>query len=187
LRSHDFSEAADLAVRYAAAFAEHHGAGLHLLHVLEHAADLVHHPDFSGTGEVAHAYFERLEREEDFDRLEREVAWEQGAESKPQDADASVHQFFETLRDSANRELEAVGHEWCETLEVRRVVRYGHPAEQTCEYAARHSIDLLVLGSHGRSRLKKSLLGSTVERVLRLSRCPVLVVRHPEHDHVLVD
>ena len=108
----DFSEAADLAVHYAAALAEHHGAGLHVLHVLEHAADLVHHPDFSGTGEVAHAYFERLEREEDFERLEREVGWEQESDSKREDADASVHQFFETLKDSANRELEAVGHEW---------------------------------------------------------------------------
>jgi nucleotide-binding universal stress UspA family protein len=56
----DFSEAADYAVHYAAALAQNHNAVLHLLHVLEHAGPLVHHPDFTGDGEVARAYFNQL-------------------------------------------------------------------------------------------------------------------------------
>jgi nucleotide-binding universal stress UspA family protein len=40
----------------------------------------------------------------------------------------------------------------------------------------RHSIDLIVLGSHGRRGLKKMVLGSGAEQIFRNARCPVLTV-----------
>lgn len=39
--------------------------------------------------------------------------------------------------------------------------------------------DLIVIGSHGRSGVKRLLLGSVAEQVLRLACCPVLLVRAP--------
>jgi nucleotide-binding universal stress UspA family protein len=44
-------------------------------------------------------------------------------------------------------------------------------------YVDDHDIDLVVMGTHGHHRLKRLLLGSTAERVVRLAKCPVLTVR----------
>lgn len=52
----------------------------------------------------------------------------------------------------------------------------GNPAEEILSYAAKHGIDLIVLGAHGRTGLSRLLLGNVAERVLRAARCPVLVV-----------
>lgn len=52
----------------------------------------------------------------------------------------------------------------------------GDAAEEILRYALRGSIDLIVLGTHGRSGFSRMLLGSVAERVLRGARCPVLTV-----------
>jgi nucleotide-binding universal stress UspA family protein len=52
----------------------------------------------------------------------------------------------------------------------------GDAAQEILRYAMRHSIDLIVVGTHGRTGLSRALLGSVAERVLRGARCPVLVV-----------
>jgi nucleotide-binding universal stress UspA family protein len=46
---------------------------------------------------------------------------------------------------------------------------------------------MIVMGTHGRSGLSRLLMGSVTERVLRISPCPIVVVRHPEHEYTLVD
>ena len=56
------------------------------------------------------------------------------------------------------------------------VGKSGDPAEEIIRYAAAHSIDLIVMGTHGRTGFTRVLLGSVVERVLRGAPCPVLVV-----------
>jgi nucleotide-binding universal stress UspA family protein len=55
------------------------------------------------------------------------------------------------------------------------------------EYAKRNRIDLIVMGTHGRGPMAHLLMGSVAERVVRLAPCPVLTVRHPEHEFVLPD
>lgn len=78
-----------------------------------------------------------------------------------------------------------LSQEWCDKLEVVRAVRHGVPFHEICRYAKQQSIDLLVLGTHGRTGLAHFLLGSVAERVVRSSPCPVLTVRHPEHEFVV--
>ena len=56
-------------------------------------------------------------------------------------------------------------------------IRWGRPSDTIVETAARQKATLIVLGTHGRSALEKLLLGSTAERVLRISQVPVLTVR----------
>jgi nucleotide-binding universal stress UspA family protein len=56
-------------------------------------------------------------------------------------------------------------------------IRWGRPSDTIVDAAARQKASLIVLGTHGRSALEKLLLGSTAERVLRLSPIPVLTVR----------
>lgn len=56
------------------------------------------------------------------------------------------------------------------------VVDHGSPVEGVLGYADDHGIDLIVLGTHGRSGPKRWLLGSVAERIVRGSNVPVLVV-----------
>ncbi len=56
----------------------------------------------------------------------------------------------------------------------------GKPHFEIIRYAKENSIDLIVMASHGLSGWEHALFGSTAERVLRESPCPVLVVRKPK-------
>jgi nucleotide-binding universal stress UspA family protein len=62
-------------------------------------------------------------------------------------------------------------------LGVRIEILFGDPGSEIADYAQRHSADLIVLPSHGRTGLKRLLLGSVAERIVRLAHCPVLVLR----------
>jgi len=53
----------------------------------------------------------------------------------------------------------------------------GRPFEAILNAAAMKQVDLIILGSHGRTGLKRLLLGSVAERVIGLASCPVLVVK----------
>jgi nucleotide-binding universal stress UspA family protein len=67
------------------------------------------------------------------------------------------------------------------------VVTSSAPAFAIIDYAGEHGIDLIVMGTHGRGALAHLLMGSVAERVVRLAPCPVLTVRHPEHEFVRPD
>ena len=53
----------------------------------------------------------------------------------------------------------------------------GTPAGSIVEYADGNDIDLIVMGTHGRSGMSHVLMGSVTERVVRTASCPVLTVR----------
>lgn len=74
---------------------------------------------------------------------------------------------------------------WRDKLEVTRSVRTGRPFVEIVRYAKEMKIDLIVIGTHGRSALAQMFIGSTAERVVRKSPCPVMAV-HPEgHEFVM--
>jgi nucleotide-binding universal stress UspA family protein len=56
-------------------------------------------------------------------------------------------------------------------------IRVGTPAEEIALYADACGIDLIVMGTHGRSGLAHAVLGSIAEQVVRTAPCPVLLVR----------
>lgn len=72
-----------------------------------------------------------------------------------------------------------------EHFRVESLVRFGHPFNEIIRFAQDGDIDLIVMGTHGRSGLAGLLIGSVAEKVVRSAPCPVLTVRHPEHDFVL--
>jgi nucleotide-binding universal stress UspA family protein len=64
-------------------------------------------------------------------------------------------------------------------LEGEIVVVHGVPFHEILETAKTQKVDLIVMGTHGRTGLQHILLGSVAEKVVRLAPCPVLVARQP--------
>lgn len=66
-------------------------------------------------------------------------------------------------------------------IETSAAVRRGNPHDDILNYAEDHDIDVIVMGTHGRTGIKRALLGSVTENVVRHSEIPVLTVhRDPE-------
>jgi nucleotide-binding universal stress UspA family protein len=61
-------------------------------------------------------------------------------------------------------------------IQVDTLVQRGDPATEIVRTAADGPFDLIVMGTHGRSGVKRALLGSVTENVVRQSACPVLTV-----------
>ena len=94
------------------------------------------------------------------------------------------HELFEKARHAEQQTAEQLLEEeagrlseagWTGATEVRT----GNTAEQIVAAAEAAAADLVVVGSHGHKGVKKYLLGSVSERVLRHASCSVLIVRHP--------
>ncbi len=61
-------------------------------------------------------------------------------------------------------------------LEAVEVVETGIPAEKIVEYAD-ENVDAIVIGTHGRSGMRRVLLGSVTDKVVRTASVPVVTVR----------
>lgn len=73
------------------------------------------------------------------------------------------------------RNLEAAAAEQGVTLET--MIPMGRPEEGIVKAAEFRQASLIIVGSHGRTGLKRLLMGSVAERVIGLAKCPVLVVK----------
>jgi nucleotide-binding universal stress UspA family protein len=94
-------------------------------------------------------------------------------------------QFEESSRQQVNA---AISDEDRVQLKAEGVVLVSHsPAAAITGFAREAGIDLIVMGTHGRGGMAHLLMGSVSERVVRTAPCPVLTVRHPEHEFVLPD
>lgn len=81
------------------------------------------------------------------------------------------------VKEEADKATEYVAEKAAEhDLEVEQHVRVGEPARAIRNFVEDSHIDLVVMGSHGRSGLSRVILGSVTEKVLRRTRLPVLVV-----------
>lgn len=60
------------------------------------------------------------------------------------------------------------------------LTRVGDPGTEIAEYAKSINADLIVIPSHGYHGIKRALLGSVAERVIRHAHCPVLVLRRSD-------
>lgn len=78
------------------------------------------------------------------------------------------------IREQLSRVLPTVPNVNCEHRYVR-----GNPADQILKFAERENVDLIILGTHGRTAALRLLMGSVAEAVVRRSKCPVLTVKQP--------
>lgn len=70
-------------------------------------------------------------------------------------------------------------------ITVIREVLMGVPFLEIVRYARDQEIDMIVIGTHGRSGLAHVLMGSVAEKIVRKSPCPVLTVRPEGHSFVI--
>lgn len=97
----------------------------------------------------------------------------------------SMQAQSESLVREAQRQLaELPGDGWENGKAIVRQVRTGPAAIEIIEYAKAENIDLIVIGTHGRSGLMHILMGSVAERVVRNAPCPVLTVKPEGHQFV---
>jgi nucleotide-binding universal stress UspA family protein len=64
---------------------------------------------------------------------------------------------------------------------VEKIILKGIPYEEILKFSRENKIDIITMGTYGRSGLERVIFGSTAERVVRKATCPVMTVRIPEH------
>jgi len=101
---------------------------------------------------------------------------------------ATFPEIEEGMEEAAQREVDLLLTDEDRRLGGRAMLRtLESPADGITRHAREVNIDLIVMGTHGRGGVSHLLLGSVAERVVRSAPCPVLTVRHPEHEFVSID
>ena len=97
----------------------------------------------------------------------------------------SLNDLKKGMQEEAEKHLETLHTEWNDyAFPVKRIVVEGHPFVEIIKHAKESNADMIVMGTHGRGAIAHMLLGSVAEKVVRKASCPVLTVRHPEHEFV---
>lgn len=143
--------------------------------------------DFSRTGDLAlQRAFELANREPNAEPHVVYVASSYGPMLRlelPDDVKTvSIEEASDAIRDYVEDKLAQFQDQQRATFE-RAVthVRVGAPADEIAQLAADLEADMVIVGTHGRRGVRRLLLGSVAEGAMRMSHCPVLVVRPKDH------
>jgi nucleotide-binding universal stress UspA family protein len=108
---------------------------------------------------------------EEAQHVARDYAWQLGARLH------LLHVLWTTADPAPAPRLQALAAELGAHVPVVTAIESGIPvADRIIDYASHHAIDLIVLGTHGRTGFSRVLIGSVAERVVRTASCPVLTV-----------
>ncbi|EMA01785.1 Nucleotide-binding universal stress protein, UspA family [Haloarcula vallismortis] len=153
----DGSDGAAAALAHARNLAETHDATLHIMTVIDtsspHIGMTTAGPEGATTGMVA----------EEHDESEPGMVGEE-------------HNVESSLQERAQAIVEAAADE-VDTVDTITTVERGPPHSAILDYANENDIDLIVMGTHGRTGIERYLLGSVAEKVVRTSNVPVLTAR----------
>lgn len=89
--------------------------------------------------------------------------------------DKAIHASFREEAKQATEYAEGIGRN--SDVNVEPIILEGSPANEIVDFAERNDIDLIVMGTLGKTGIDRFLLGSVAENVVRHSKKPVLVVR----------
>jgi len=96
------------------------------------------------------------------------------------EGDVGFSQIVASAQEVAASRLEAMGNECGQLVkEVKTLCKVGLPSKEILALAREEPVDLIVLGTHGRSSLKELVMGSVARKVLRTTNLPALIVRAP--------
>lgn len=150
----DYSDDSQQALYWGVSLAGKYGAKLLLLHVIPTAVEEVH-PEGSGWLSPTPSYYE----------CRAPGVW-------------TKHPLLIDHVDAAQTELRdfAVKH-LKDQVPVQVHIAVGKPSEEILRVAQEGGIDLIIMGTHGRTGVRHLLLGSVAEDVTRHAPCPVFTVR----------
>lgn len=88
---------------------------------------------------------------------------------------------YEALDDEAKQMLRDAAGRVAPPVSAESAALNGQPVPAIVDYANANACDLIVMGSHGRSGIRRALVGSVAEGVLRHAGAPVMVIRWSGH------
>ena len=88
-------------------------------------------------------------------------------------ADRYKQPLLDGIRLEMEKLIPAEAPNWCD---IATQVEFGLPYRSILKFADREKADVIVLGTHGKSLLDRTLLGSNAERIIRGAACPVLAI-----------
>ena len=91
----------------------------------------------------------------------------------------------ETIEKLRERLLRCVNEDTRGRISVEALIIQGVPFAVIIKVSKEYGIDLIVIGTHGRTGLSHAIMGSVAEKIVRKAPCPVLTIRHPEHDFIM--
>jgi universal stress protein A len=95
---------------------------------------------------------------------------------------AEVQSQLDLAEQEARENLEVFAQDLAKRgVKVQPYLRVGYPFDEIVLMANHFDVDLIIIGSHGRSGISRLLVGSTAERVVEHAPCPVLVVKGSRH------
>ena len=95
-----------------------------------------------------------------------------------------THEMTKNQHDEAKAKLRELVHsDYRESLNSRFIVKAGNVEDELLAIAAEENVDLIVMGTHGRRRFERWLVGSVTEHFVRRASVPVLTVSHLDSDH----
>lgn len=90
---------------------------------------------------------------------------------------SKIYQDYEEIEESIKKKLKTIADEKIEDDSLGELlVHIGNPAQSIVEVA--EDFDIIIMSTHGRTGFSRFLLGSVAEKVLRLSKTPVMVVEN---------
>jgi nucleotide-binding universal stress UspA family protein len=90
----------------------------------------------------------------------------------------------ETLAQLKTKLLDCIPEEMRDDMNVEALVVQGIPFVEIISTAKKNDVDMIVLGSHGRTGIAHMMMGSVSEKVVRKAPCPVLTVRKSDHKFI---
>ncbi|NWF97680.1 MAG: universal stress protein [Nitrospirae bacterium] len=94
----------------------------------------------------------------------------------------SMDKLYQDIQEGAKKELDNFGVEELSGIKnIERVVVTGIPHQEIVAFANSKKVDMIIIGTHGRTGIDRILFGSTAAQVVRNAPCPVLTVRLPKY------
>lgn len=96
-----------------------------------------------------------------------------------QDWTAGKETMYEVMREDGEKILSRVREIGdASGVPVKEILLEGHPSSEIINFAEKNNMDLIVMGTLGKTGIEKFLLGSVAEKVVRSSKVPVMVVHN---------
>ncbi|MCF6148562.1 MAG: universal stress protein [Candidatus Kuenenia sp.] len=94
--------------------------------------------------------------------------------------------IYKDMEENAKKKMHhLIPKRFLDQIEVENIIVRGTPYVEITKNAKKYNIDIITIATHGRTGISHTLIGSVAEKVVRKAPCPVLTIKHPEHEFVI--